>query len=657
MVAQQETAQLPISALSGEELVKRVDDYFQDAVTARRDAEIRWLQTMAMLEGYHYLKVDYTSRKILIERTVPPGEVRAKIDDMVMRYEEAMGRFATAPILPTCLPKGTSSVVWLKIRGSQSLLDHFRQDEQYGFESSYLNLIQYILTGGTSAWYVGWNNEKEMPTIEAVPPWELYPFPATAKNDEQLSGVIRATIVDREWVQTYYPDFVNVAPARTFHDSSNGYGAYGGRGLQTQGYLVKFVFFKPTAAWPKGRALVLIEDKLAYDTGEAGLPSGLFPFAFVRYTGLANYWWGLPLLHRVANMNKELNRLFSNMISSAELIANGGYLFIPQGYVDMAQLHKQKGGIIPYSQTPFTPDEKPHAIQPPRAGSELQMMFNTAKQQIDDMTSQHDISRGQAQGRVDSAQGLGFLRDEDMTPLSMVSMDLQKAAQHVFRCVLQFCHDYWTSPKRISIIGKDELPLEMLLGNDAIATADEVMIEVSPVIPQSKQFLMQQLDKLLQMQQITPHQYKKGMMALGVKIPGMDDLQSVDERKASIENRVLFNDGQQPGQLPAILEFEDHPVHLDTHRKYVSSFEFALTANPEIQNAFRQHMNTHQGFMSGQTQVGNPQDFDSGMAQFDQQQGDLRLAMMENRLLIDDMDSIPPLQPPPEIPPVQLDNA
>lgn len=623
--------------LEGKALVSRINELFDQAHTSRRDPEVRWLVSMAMIEGFHYLKVDYASRRIIAERSTPPGEIRAKIDDILMRYEEAMGRFSEAPILPQVSPKGTDPKKWIKVRPTQILIDSLRTDSRYNFKKSYLNLISYLLVGGTGGIYVHWDKGQEMPIFEAVPSWELYPIPASARTDNQLTGIIRSVIVDREWVNAHYPDVLLKVTPRSFHDSSNGYGSYGGRGLQTEGYMVKYVFLKPDRMYPKGRVLILVESELVYDSGQEGLPAGIFPFAFVRYTPLPNYWWGMNFLYRVCNMNKELNRLFSNMVSSAELIANGGYVFVPSGIVDVSQLHKQKGGLIPYTSQPLNSEDPIQSIQPPRAGSELQTMFVTTKATLDDVTAQHEISRGQAPGRVDSGTGLSFLRDEDMTPLACVSSELQTAYQQIFNVALTLCKTFWTGPKRIAVLSDGDIPLERLMGPESIGTLEDMELSIGPILPQSKPFLLQQLDKLLQMGQLTPHQYKKGLAACGVRIPGMEDLISVDERKAEVENRILYNDGQTPGQIPEPLEIEDHAVHHDVIRRFMASFEFALTASEEVREAFEMHAQYHMEHLVSQGPGMGADEYDTDARDFDQQTGERDVSVLETDSLMEEL--------------------
>ena len=644
MSNQEETANLDksVSELEGKALIQRIEQYFQNAYIARRDAEARWLTTMAMLEGYHYYRFDYQTRKVYIEKTTPPGQVRAKIDDILMRYEEALGRFSTAPILPTVLPRNNNVMVWMKVKPTQMLVDYFRTKESLGFQRSYTNLVKYLLGAGTGALYVGWNAQEEMPYIEAVPPWELFPFPASATDDKKLNGIIRATIVDKEWVKTYFPEVSDTKAPRTFQDSVNGYGAYGGRGLTTEGYMVKYVFFKPSAAFPKGRLVILVEDKIVRDLRQ--LPGGVFPLFICRYTPMMNFWWGIPLLYRVANMNREMNRLFSALIASSKMIANGGYIFFPSGAIDVQQVHKQQGAFIPYTpQTAFDNNTDFKYFQAPKAGTELNLMLQTVKGFVDDLTSQHDISRGQAEGRVDSATGLSFLRDEDMTPLATVSEDLKTVYADVFSLVIKLCKENWTTAKRISILDENDIPFDMALQNNMLADDDEVEVNVAPIMPQSKQFLMEKLDQLFQQQQITPTQYKKGLLALGFRLPGMEALSSPDEKNALLEIKLIFNDGQQPGQVPETLPQEDHQEHMRIHRDFMASFEFSLFASQDVIEAFEQHLATHQQMIQGldpNTASGLPPQTDTEMEEYDGYIGALKIGQLELDDLLDRLPSI-----------------
>ena len=313
--------------ITNKSLDKQITQYFEEAHRSRIEPEMWWLAAEAMLSGHHYYKVNFGTRQVLWDNRIPEGEVRAKLPQCLSRYKNELGRLSSVPLTVSVYPTTTNPDAYHKSRVNKTVLEYYLTDKGMDFHSQWMDFLGYLLAGGTAALFAGWDDFTQDPYVEAVPPWEIYPFPANATNDKDLWGIIRGKMVSKEWIEENLPEAKDEKESDSYSSVVAGYGLYSGRSAMKRGVLVKYAFFKPSAKNPAGRVVIMVGKKIYRDIPE--LPGKVWPWVIERYTRQNTHWWGMSFVYPLISINKELNRHVSAMIARSQTIAHGGWTFIP----------------------------------------------------------------------------------------------------------------------------------------------------------------------------------------------------------------------------------------------------------------------------------------------------------------------------------------
>jgi hypothetical protein len=253
---------------------------------------------------------------------------------------------------------------------------------------------------------------------------------------------------------------------------------------------------------------------------------------------------------------------------------------------------------------------------------------------IEDISGQHQVSKGSAPAGVTAGTAIQFLQEADNSFMATTHASIEDAIKKVAKQSIALAIQYWDSKRLVKVIGKDgSLSARYLEGADLINGTD-IRIEGGSSLPQSKAarialfmdlmnrgFLPPQdglklmklsnmqeywdevdidknqaLRENLQMSELDPQQTAKARQEVTQSItqqvsagmpPGIDPMSN----PIAAQEMELANEPVIP-----VNEWDNHEIHLMVIENFMKGQEYE-TLDPAIQNEFKLHRQKHKDAM------------------------------------------------------------
>ena len=386
-----------------------------------------------------------------------------------------------------------------------------------------------------------------------------------------------------------------------------------------------------TKILPQGGFVTIVNDQII-QAGLSGLPysHGQFPFAKIDHIPTGRFYADSVITDLIP-LQVEYNRTQSQIIEAKNRTSKPQMLF-DEGSVVPQKVTTEPGLWIPV---------RPNAQRPqPVALSELPsyvVQFNERQQMnFEDISGQHEVSRGQAPGGVSAATAIAYLQERDDSYLQPTITSLEAAVEDTARQSLALCADYWDVPRLVKATGDDGGYEAMLLKGSDISRGTDLRIEAGSALPQSKSARMANVMDFMKFGYMTPQE--------GFELLDMPMLQQwttrrgIDKRAAQTENidfkrltedqimvadqmhqmRVSMGEVQPgpDGQIPPrpsvipINEWDNDDVHIEIHELMQKSSSYKMLPTyiqDEVMNHVAQHKARRAMRMMGLLPPGGPQ--------------------------------------------------
>ncbi|MFQ5471307.1 MAG: hypothetical protein ACE5FA_00285 [Dehalococcoidia bacterium] len=167
------------------------------ADSLRRTRLPEWTINYAFLQGVRdFTTVDYLTGEVRYKYVNQYGKLRFKNEEILRYLQVEMGRFLGIDIRPSVEMMGWG-LDRLRAAGiGQAILDYEISDRV--LSRTRVPLIENFLVYGCTG-VTGWVHQagalsgRQM--LETIPPWELFPIPATARNSENMKGLMRSRLI------------------------------------------------------------------------------------------------------------------------------------------------------------------------------------------------------------------------------------------------------------------------------------------------------------------------------------------------------------------------------------------------------------------------------------------------------------------------------
>lgn len=682
----------------GKALVAWAGEEFNRCKTAKLPKQRQWYINLAMTFGQQWLQVATGSDAQVNGRLQPskaPRHVRRKTINRLRSFvrTETSKFLSTLPNIVAVPATAEDQDVRAAYAGEQTWTSYSTTKK---FRRQYSAAIWWAVLTGNGFIKTWWDpsTEVKMPAggvdygdieFRKVTPFHIYVPELREREVDDQPYVIEARVRPLTWVRQFYSEQLKGVELSASTNASNTIMDEAYLGLQKSSNsldsVVVYEFWvKPgtTKLLPKGGFFVKVEDVLV-DYYE-GLPytHGEFPYTKVEHLFNDTFWADSPLVDLIP-LQKEYNEVRTDLGVAARRMGNP-QLLAAQNSIVPGKLTNEPGAVILYR--PGLPPPSPLPLsQIPQYVLEAQ---DRIVQDFEDISGQHDISKGQAPAGVSAGTALQYLGERDDNYLTPQYQGIEDAVERVARQTLLLFQQYVDMERKIKVVGLDGAFDTMLLSGADIENGTDVRVEPGTAIGQSQAAKQAQVMDFVSLGIIDGPTALK-MLEIGGPQKVLDIVNAA-ERKAQRENMKMkalkdnpqeiqaaqseFMDQimQQLGPIPTdpegvqlyaqvlqeaqqnlppvvpVDDFDIHEMHIETHNRFRMSQEYE-TLPEEVKSEFEKHVAWHQ-------QMGGAMMQEQLMAQMPPELGEQDAAdeAAAQGGAPDSMAATPPQGPPPGAP-------
>ncbi|HET7713271.1 MAG TPA: hypothetical protein VFK94_02235, partial [Patescibacteria group bacterium] len=370
--------------------------------------------------------------------------------------------------------------------------------------------------------------------------------------------------------------------------------------------------------FPQGGLFVVVGGKVLLLSETYPYQHGQFPFYKIDYVQSGKFYAESTLTDLIP-LQREYNRTHSQIIESKNLMAKPR-LIAQRGSINPRAISSEPGQVILYTAGFERPAPLPMDNLPPF----VMDMLNVLQSDMDDLSAQHEISRGGTPSQVTAATAISYLQEQDETKLSATISSVEEAFQKLGQHILKYVTQFWTTERMVRVVGKDgAFEAAHWQANDLRGNTD-LRVESGSALPQSKAAKQAFVMDLFKLGAFPPEQ----LLEL-LDIGGLDKIYEdylIDKRQVQRENLKLAAIAKDPmlmeqitpkpvldpmtgfpaidpatGQpvlqpAPLLIQpnsYDNHQIHLALHNQFRKGQTFELL--PDLVKAqFEQHVMLHE---------------------------------------------------------------
>lgn len=631
-----------------------VKDKYEKCKQDRTGITNQWYINLAFYKGDQYVQM---IRGQLINTPEIPNRVRLKINRIRPAMRTQVARMTSQKPTATVIPSSSEDEDILAAEAGESVWEHLSESEEY--QKHLINACWWASNTGVGYVKQEWdksyfdedanNGEGANGKIKysSPTPFHIHVPNFLERDIEDQPFVIHAFTMTLEEVQNQFGDLIPPDKKPTVVGTNE---IMETRYLNLKGSesnampdscLVMEAWVKPgaSALFPKGGMVIVVDDILVYKTME-GIPfkHRQYPFSKIDDV-LSGGYYSTSVIEDLIPLQKEFNRNRSQATEVRNILAKPGF-FVQEGAVDLSKWKSTAGQLIPVK--PGFQNPVPITFQglPPTHNQDL----DNIKMDMEDISGQHQVSKGSAPSGVTAGTAISFLQEQDQSFMAPTYTSIELATQKTARQSLILAVQYWDEPRLVKATGIDQIISARFLTRADIKNGTDIRMEAGSSLPVSKAarnaFFMDLINR-----GIIPGD--KGLELLN--LPNMRSYYAiikVDENQATRENIRLrqtdpaeitaareetnnqkneylmqmgfVDEAGQPDEMTArqdpvisqlfdkldkpmlpVNDWDKHEIHIYIHQRFMKSQAFE-NMDPAIQDEFIRHVEEHKSVQQSQ---------------------------------------------------------
>lgn len=359
---------------------------------------------------------------------------------------------------------------------------------------------------------------------------------------------------------------------------------------------VREMHIKPCSEWPKGAVITWTKECILNISESWPFEHGDFPFTKLEHIPTGRFY-GESTLVDIIPLQREFNRTRSQLIEAKNRMAKP-QLAAPKGSVDVNKITSEPGLVVEYKPG-FAP---PQPIPLQNIPSYVIQEYDRIQKDMDDISSQHEVTRGSVPPGVTAATAISYLQEQDDSKLAHTVSSLEEGVERLGKHFLSHVKQFWNAQRKINVIGQNGAFEAYMFSKANIRGNTDFRVEAgsaTPVSRAAKQAFIMELVK----SEIIPPDKALRYLNMGETAKLYEEMQ-LDARQAQRENIKLMKKVKVAGLWPfGPNEFDNHQIHKLEHDNFCKTQEFE-ELDDEIKAAIRSHANAHSQAISGA--AGNP---------------------------------------------------
>lgn len=472
--------------------------------------------------------------------------------------------------------------------------------------------------------------------------YQPYIIHAQVKNAEQLSQFYKTDIrTDNQNSSVIDDSFLSVMGIKEKDKQNN--------------VIVLEVWVKPgyLKLLPNGGMFAVVNDRILY--GYEGYPymHGEYPVAKLSHIPTGKFYAD-STINDLIPLQREYNRVRGQIIEAKNRMSKP-QLAAEIGSIDPTKMTAEPGQIVFYKPGFQAPQPIPVQQLPQYVLEEQDRIVAD----MNEISGQHEVSRGQAPSGVTAATAISYLQEQDETKLSATYDSLEEGIEKVARHTLFYVHQYWDMPRTVKVVGVDGSFDALTFKGSDLHNNTDIRVEGGSSLPTSKaakQALIMDLmtagfiepNKGLEVMEIgginkiyehiqsdVRQAQRENLRMAKVNSELMDRhyMEQVQKAVESGEEMILQDPETQDFVVPGIdpdtgeeamvpftpplivpvNSWDEHRIHIETHNKYRKGQAYEQLTE-EAKELFEEHVNQHvQAIVTGAVGALPQEVLDQGM--------------------------------------------
>lgn len=462
---------------------------------------------------------------------------------------------------------------------------------------------------------------------ENITPFHIFVPDMLAEDIEDQPYVIHIQTRSPEWVRLNYPGVKaqpNVMEANDILNDSF-LQLVGAGDFRKNAILCYEVWVKPGNIdfMPNGGMYTIIGDQIVQFVEGNPYVHQQYPYVKFGHLPTARFYYD-SVINDLIPVQREYNRTRGQIIEAKNRMSHP-QLLAAQGSVDASKINTEPGQVIYYKLGYPAPQPLPLQNLPAYVLQEIDRLL----MDFEDISGQHQVSKGQVPSGVTAATAINFLQEQDESMLATTFANIEQGMEKIGYQSLCYVKQYWDTPRIVKVVGRDgQFNAVSFQGADLRDNTD-IRVEAGSALPTSKSAKQALLMDLMGQGFIPPEKGLELMEVGGVqrlyeeikvdasqagrenmKMSAVDQqtmnaymqtFQSVDPMTGEATlvdpntGEPLVDPNGMPIEPPLIVpvnSFDNHQVHIQVHNTYRKSQEYE-SLGPEVKALFEAHVNQH----------------------------------------------------------------
>lgn len=571
------------------ELLSILEDKLKVCRQDRIQFERQWLLNLAFYFGRQNVQWVGTGTGVLngydrlIEPPVPPWRVRLIINKIRTIVRTELSKLTKENPRAFIVPSSTEDRDLAAARAGEAIYEHLHRTLELRKVIRRSEFWAVICGSGfIKDWY-----DPSVPDAsgnlgqifaEAVSPFHFYVPDVEEEELEKQPYVIHQLGKDPAWVKDKYGVEVQ-SDSRSASIDMRFLNSIGITKQKNNYVAVKEIWIKPNAQFPEGLVATWAGEQIL--AKEEGWPFSHGQFPFTKLDSMpTGRFYADSIVTDLIPLQKEYNRTRSQIVEAKNRMSKP-QLLAPRGSIDPSKVTTEPGLIIQY--TPGFAEPKPIPLQ--NLPSYVIQEVERIQIDMNDLSSQHEVTKGQTPPGVSAATAISYLQEADDSKLKFAVDSLEEGVERIGRHLLSHVKDFWTAERTVQVIGLNGSWESYEFSNSNIAGNTDLRVEAGSAEPTSRSAKQAFIMELGKMGWIPP---TRALKYLDMAETGrLYEEMQLDARHAQRENlRILAGEQVAPN------DYDNHEAHLIEHNNFCKTQEFE-NADPQVKQFMMIHRWIH----------------------------------------------------------------
>jgi len=611
--------------------------------TSLRGRTLGWLIHYFYLMGIRdFPLINATTGSVRISWVTRDQRLPFKYPGALKQHMTEMGRLLQVDVSPLVEATADGLTVLRDRALAQVSLDALTTESNRDKVKQHItNLLLNFGTAGLSAYVYGSADTGYHAELEAIPPWELTPIPHAPFCLSQLQGLSRDRFIP---ISDAIARFGKTILSKNFDELEClrlPYGEYQDSALEDTG-LAATGLNQPTVAaepakQPKGtlrgeidddRSMLYMHLHEVWLTGRGDelrryiVRSGLVilkdeefpegagtavPIHISRY-GDTGSFYGASYADLVVGLNREAEKNIQNLLENARNLDKYGFLVLPSDMGAQMKIHSQDQGnglrVMFWQPSQFTEKmSRPQIIQPATTSNFPGDVAAFIVGQLNQITKDTSLT---LPARTDSANAIGMIDEASRRPITQTLKGLASQFGNVYRYIVMQATEFYAQKTPVFLSEIDDNLAGIILN----PASGQVQLElgfqpkteglrftIRSFNPNEKELIKREIYQMVQMGMEDPAAVRFLNLKYKLRMPFAETPEINTYRTTMLNNILLFNDGQTPGQIVASGLVDSPRIAMMGVANFMTR-PFFRFASVEVRQAFE---NLYQGYQMSLT--------------------------------------------------------